>query len=476
MNKLFLVILLSVANIAYLQSAVLKGYAPDFVGKTVRLFTYQDYVTMTKIQLGEGVVSPLDSSFSIPLKNTSTIKGIIEVDRTEAELYIAPKTSYQVYFTKSKDPISYKNATSNLLFFGLDSTDINYRILQYHDWFDTFVAYYERPIAQGQFLTYLDTFKLYAAEAYRDIKDVYFITYVRYDIAEMEQSAGGNKSSSARLNTFMNYIQPFPVYFENDRYMKFVLAFFNKDFGDYLPDTEASIMMAIYNSSPTRLMTALRSDMFLSNPELREMIMISKLGRAFYKEYNLQGNILIILDSISTHAGYNVNATTARNVKDYLTSLETGFPAPRIALQKGDEIINLGTFAGKFIYFNFFATWNKRSLAEMKILANLQRKYKEDIVFLSVCTDKERGTFDQFMLENPTYNWEIIYVGEDRELMNAYKVKDVPAYYLIDQDGFLFSSPALSPAPSGEYESIDKTFFYIQKALHPVKTPRVGEK
>jgi thiol-disulfide isomerase/thioredoxin len=375
------------------------------------------------------------------------------------------------------EPQSYKNATSNLLFFGLDSTDINYRILQYHNWFDTFVAYYERPIAQGQFLTYLDTFKIYAAEAYKNIEDVYFITYVRYDIAEMEQSAGGNASSSARLNTFMNYIEPFPVYFENDRYMKFVLAFYNKDFGDYLPDTEASIRMAIYNSSPTRLMAALKKDIFLSKSDLREMIMIDKLGKAFYKEFTAQGNILMILDSISNHAGYEVNATIARNVKNYLTSLETGFPAPKISLtNKKGETIDWGNYQGKFVYFNFFATWNKRSLAEMKIISNLVTKYNEDIAFLSVCTDKEQSTFDTFMEANPQYDWEIIYIGENRELMNAYKVKDVPAYYLIDQDGFIFSAPALSPSPSGEYESIDKTFFYIKKALHPVQTQRVGEK
>ena len=89
--------------------------------------------------------------------------------------------------------------------------------------------------------------------------------------------------------------------------------------------------------------------------------------------------------------------------------------------------------------------------------------------------DKEQKTFDQFMKEHPEYNWDILYIGPDHEIVKNYKVETVPAYFLIDQGGYIAAAPALRPSPDGEYESIDKTFFFIQKMLHPDKPINVGE-
>lgn len=455
----------------------LTGYAPEFLGKEVVLKTYQDYITFNTVELGRGMVSLEDSIFRIPFKTATTVKGVIEIDKNEAELYLAPNTNYQVYFPRSEEPVSYKNAGTNVYFFGLDSTDINYRILEYHQWFDTYVAYNERLMAMGKFQECLDTFKVNVQQAYAGIDDPFFVTYVRYDIAEMELSTGAGRSSEGRLNTYLNYVEPFPVYYENDRYMKFVLSFYKKMFGDYLPDTEASINMAIYNASPTRMMQALRSDLFLANPELRELMMINKLGKAFYKEIDFRPNILMILDSVANNPAFPYNSIVAKNVRGYITNLEPGYPAPAIQLENGDEDpVTWAKYKGKFVYLNFFATWNDRSVQEMQVIENLVKKYDEDIAFVSLCTDKEKGTFDTYMSENPEQNWDVFYIGETDDLMKSFMVLDVPSYYLIDQEGFMAMAPALAPSPSGEYRSIEETFFYIEKALHPVVTPRVGEK
>ena len=112
--------------------------------------------------------------------------------------------------------------------------------------------------------------------------------------------------------------------------MKFIRAFFDKDFGEYLPSTEEEIFKAIDKGSPTLLMQALRRDIFLAKPELRELVMIDKLGKAFYAEIDQQENILIILDSVSKHSLSPSNAAVAGNVRNYITKLEPGYPAPSL--------------------------------------------------------------------------------------------------------------------------------------------------
>lgn len=476
MIRRLIVIAFLFAGLSTFSQSVLKGYAPEFIGQNVKLYTYQDYLTLSKILIGEGTVSAEDSTFSIEFDTKTTIQAVVEIDRNEAELYLAPETNYEIYFPRSIEPVSYKNAETNIYFSELDTLDINYLVLQYHQWFDTFIAYYEEEIGKGQFLAYLDTFKVYAAEAYKDIDDIYFITYVRYDIAEMEQAGGGIRKSENRLNAFLDYIEPYPVYYENDRYMKFVTGFYDKEFREYLPKTEQRILEAVAASSPTLLMKALKSDIFLAKPELRELIMLDKLGKAFYRELELRPNIITILDSVANHSISPANASVAKNVRKYITSLEPGYPAPAIDFPLAeDKSITWRTYQGKFVYFNFFATWNDKAVAEMELISGLLNKYDEDIAFLSVCTDKTRDTYTAFIDEHPEYDWDIVYVGEDKPLMEAFKVSSVPSYFLIDQDGFIFSAPALSPTPNGEFKSIDKTLFNIQRALHPTQRPRVGE-
>ena len=460
------------------EEQYLVGFAPDFIGQKVKLYTYQDYMTMTKIVIGEGEVSAEDSLFRIPLKNNSTLKGIIEIDKSEALMYLAPNTSYEVYFPKGEGPLSFQNQQSDIVFYGLDTTDINYRILQYHQWFDTFVAYYEKEIAGGQFLQYLDTFKVYAQNAYKDVQDPYFLTYVRYDIAAMDQTHGGVSSSEGRLNVFMNYIEPFPIYFENDRYMQFVRDFYHQDFQDYPLDVRTLIDSSITMASPTLLMKTLRSDLFLVNPELREMMMISKLGQAYYDyvKFYQKPNVLFMLDSISNHARFEVNATIANNVLGYLTNLEQGYPAPYLAVEDDTgAVVNWGRYAGKYVYLNFFSTWDELTKKEMVIIKDLREKYGEDVAFLSICMDQDSASYVKYREEHPDLDWDIIYAGEDADLKKSFQLKTLPTYHLIDPSGFMAIPHAPRPTADGEYESIDKTFFYIQKAMHPIERKLPGQ-
>ena len=458
------------------MQVVIEGYAPAFIGKKVELKAYQDYVTETKVTLASAEVRASDSSFTIKTSVNSTIEGVIEIEKTDANLYLAPGATYNVYFPPSDEPKTYQNAVSNVYFYGLDTMDINYLVLQYHQWFDTYIGYYEREVARGQFLVYLDTFKLYAAEAYQDIKDPYFITYVRYDIAELEQTYGGNRKSEQRLQAYLEHIEPFPVYYENDRYMKFILGFYDKEFREYLPVTEEAILKAINQSSPTLLMKALRNDILLAKPELRELVMIDKLGKAFYREIDLQQNILTILDSVSTNGMSLVNANVAKNVKEYLTRLEPGYPAPQILLNPdGEAPVKWSDYRGKFVYFNFFSTWNDQAIRDMEIMSELYPNYMDDIAFLTVCTDQNKEDFTRFMEAHPNYNWDVYFIGSNHELMQSYGVTSVPQYFLIDQDGFIFAAPALAPSPNAKYQTIKQTLDKIQYALHPPERPRVGE-
>lgn len=67
-------ILMWITSWPVLSQSEIKGYAPNFVGQKVELYTYQDYVTLNRVKLGEGEVSATDSMFRISYKTNATIK------------------------------------------------------------------------------------------------------------------------------------------------------------------------------------------------------------------------------------------------------------------------------------------------------------------------------------------------------------------------------------------------------------------
>jgi thiol-disulfide isomerase/thioredoxin len=468
---LFCIFILSFSTKAQ-NEAIITGYAPQFVGQKVSLYVYADYLTLSKIKIGEALVES-DSLFKIENTTKQTVKAIVEIENTEAEIYLQEKSSYNIEYYKLKDQaVSFVNQKVQAVFYGLDSNDINYRILEYNNWFDTYIYYNQKQIKQTGFLSALDTFKVYAYEQYQNVNNPYFINYVRYNIANMEMSKINRDNKNGKQQAYMEYIRPYPVYAKNDQYMEYVKGYYPKDFESFSPHMKSSVFLSIDKSSPTRLMRALGKDPLLEKKELRELVMVNMLGNSYYKKgYNRQ-NLITILDSVRVFSKYKTNSVAAKNMLVYLTKLESGYPAPEINIEVAtNEYLNWGNFEGKYIYVNFFANWNQTSLNEMKVIKDLELKHGENIEFVSFSTDKTRSEFDEFIKNNPEYKWNIVFLGENHELLERFNVKTIPAYYLIDQKGFIAQSPAKSPSPNGEYLSIDKTFYDINKRLHP-KTQR----
>ncbi len=450
-------------NLSFAQSDSIIGYAPEYIGKKVTLYTIDDYLTMTRVKLAEGEVSLKDSIFRLNNPVKFTVKAFIEIDKTESELYLDPKHSYKIQYLKPENrTASFVNQKVEIIFFGLDSTDVNYKILQYNQWFDKYIYYHQKDIIKNGIVPYLDTFKIYAYKAYKNEKNAYFLNYVRYNIALLEQAKKNRKNENAKLNTYLEYIKPYPVFTYNDQYMKFIKSFYSKDFEGYMPNVKASIYLAIDHASPTRLMKALGQDFFLQKTKLRELMMVNMLGNSYYKRGYDRNDVLTILDSVSRFATYKPNAIASKNMLSYLTKIEKGYPAPQFTIVEANDTITIGKYNGKFLYINFFASWNENSVKEMKIINELKNKYADYVDFLSLSTDKTKQEFDNYMSQHPNYNWDIVFIGNDSDILQQYNVKTVPSYFLINPEGFIAMAPALSPSPNFEYKTIDNTFEYIK--------------
>ncbi len=460
--NIFFLLLCAQSGIA----STIQGFAPDFIGEKIVMYTYSDYLTMTKIKLAEAVVKSSDSSFVLEYDIKRIYKVLLEVGNTNAEIYIQPKQSYEIYYKRPDNYIqSFASQKAVTYFKNLDSTDINYKVLEFGNWFDEYLFLNQSDILQGKMAQSIDTFKQYAYEAYAHEKNLYFVNYVRYYIGALEKAKIGIKYKKPRAALYYEYIEPFPVFAFNDQYMEYIKGFYGNDFNGFSNDIQSDIVLAIYHSSPSRLMQAMHRDPFFEKDEIRELMMVNMLGNAYYTGQYKQENVKVMLDSVAKFAKFRSSALASNNILNQVTTVAPGYPAPTFSFEIEDETVNLQKYKDKFVYINFFAQWNTNSVKEMLIIEELEAKYGDFVQFISFSADKNKADFDKFKTEHATFRWPIIFLGESHPLLKDYRIASIPYFTLIDQSGFIASSPALSPSPDGVGRTIEGTFKRIKTEL-----------
>lgn len=463
MHKIIGYILLLFLTSFGVEASTIRGFAPDFIGKKVVMYTYSDYLTLNKEPLDEAMVEAKDSSFTLTYEGKRIYKVLLEIENTNAEIYLQPGTHYEIYYKLGENHANaFGSQKASTYFKNLDNSDVNYKILEYHNWFDEYLYLNQESILRNGMASHIDTFKQYAYKAYAKETDPYFVNYVRYNIAMLEKIKVGAKHRRQKIALYMEYIKPFPVFAYNDQYMDYLKGFYSNDFNSFSNQIQSDIVLAIHHASPSRLMLAMHRDPYFKKDEIRELMMVNMLGNAYHTHQYNKSNIKLMLDSVANYAKFRSSGLAANNILNEVTTVAPGYPAPQFDFKWEGEDIKLSKYKDKFVYINFFAKWNTESIKEMLILEELVAKYGDYIQFVSFSVDKTESEFKLFMQEHPNLDWPIIYLGERHDLSKNYQVASVPYFVLIDQSGFISSAPALSPSPDGLNRTIETTFKYIK--------------
>ena len=158
------------------------------------------------------------------------------------------------------------------------------------------------------------------------------------------------------------------------------------------------------------------------------------------------------------------------NHKNAETDLLILGKAPDFALTSSDGTFKTRSdFKGKHVYIHFMDPLGQKSAIEIDPLVKLYQTYKDDIRFITVYPSREDEKSKEVLAKIP---WEKFAIDENASILKAYKVETFPYYVLLDEIGHVVAAPALTPMPSGQYETIDRTFFYIQNALKELKEYR----
>lgn len=479
MNRLLLsivMIIFAFASRALDEPIILiKGYAPTYVGQTITVYQIEDFFSMNEVRLGSATVGS-DSTFSISFYSSETQKVVIRAtNKNKTIMYVQPSMVYDVYLPdKDKyEPYRPNGNSVEVTFFNLDSTDINFKILQFQRWMDEFISnyYHLKNVKPLEFSSKLDEFKnlvekRYALNDTTKVKSLteperFFSTFARFSIASLDNIQHAADRNRYEKHDF--YLKHSPVEYRNDAYMGYVSTFYEKMMPRLSNETNNKVYLALLKSSPTLIMRALGSEYTLINMRIREMVMIKMLSEEFFSKDYPQTNILTVLDSVANHSLFDANGVIARNMINRLTELVPGGKAPDFVLKsKNGELLTIASFGKKHLYLHFYDPSSVKNTIELEPLKKLYETYKEDITFVTIYPDK---TYDPEDLKEylESIPWTTCKTDMSNPIWKKYKIETYPSYILIDGFGYVVSAPALGPMPDGQYQTIDKTFFYIRK-------------
>ena len=112
-------------------------------------------------------------------------------------------------------------------------------------------------------------------------------------------------------------------------------------------------------------------------------------------------------------------------------------PAPKFALANlAGEKTALENFRGKVVLIDFWATWCKPCVKSMPALQKLHGQFSpQGFTVLGISIDEEGTKKVEAFIKKHQVAYPILLDAETSPAWEAYKVKVIPALFLVDQEG-----------------------------------------
>ena len=465
--RILFVIILSLHASVSLASAVkdsisIRGVGSYYKNSPIELLIIDDYITHKEVVFQTSKVDSV-GYFEFKFKNIPTQKLVIRSKKNSSFIYVQPGGKYLITLPE-KNEYDEKNENGNfvdVVFYQLDSTDINYKILNFDRWLEKELGefYHLKKLKTEEYEKKYESLKKKADNFAKIDTNLFFLYHVKFSLAEMDDLEA--VSSSLRIQNYAKWFHKLPVYYRNDSYMNYFNIFY-ENLLVYLKNSQKDMLYdAVINRSPTLAMKALGDEETLKNIQVRELALIKLLYEQCYDKRYPKTNLLFMLDSIRLRSRFADHRKVASNSIDRVTELSIGsrFPEFQLFSQNGDTL-STEKLEGKHVYLHFFDPTDDNCMKELQPLVKLHNTYGDYIQFISIQVKKTNSTDRNLKLP-----WPTISISEEDNFIKSSKIKIYPTYILLDATGNIVAIPALKPVPNSEYQTIEPLFFQIKRAI-----------
>ncbi|MBM3159931.1 MAG: hypothetical protein FJZ66_01240 [Bacteroidetes bacterium] len=422
--------------------------------------TISDYLS-NEITTVKKTTSDTSGSFNFSLDINHPEKLFIKNKNHIGYLYAQPNATYFIEFPD----VGFSNFQAHneveLTFFQLDSNDINYKILAFEHWLDKSlnILYPLKEKKSLEFLKEIKKFRSAVNEIYGQEENSFFSDYVKYTlgvhIEELQDFASPNE-----VDKFIFYLEDQPIRWENDKYFDFITNFYSKYFYRQAPEIRQEIIYFIDQGNVNDIIKTLKSDSLVRSNELAEIVCLILVQDLYFDRVITKANMLYFLSNYFVSGSSLPSKRIAQNLYVKFNILDAGDQLPEYEF---DEL-KFKNLEKKPIYIHFFNPTNKKCIAELSALKKLEKTYGQYIHFVTiyekqeVYSKSERVYLDQI-------KWLKIEVESNHSIWKDLDFFGFPYYVYVLPKLVISNVNALGPSPSGQYETIERTFFEHKRIM-----------
>ncbi|MFD2246764.1 TlpA disulfide reductase family protein [Pontibacter ruber] len=437
-----LAFLLVVQNLSAQNKAIIKGKIQKPLSEEVILASYPSPLIPEEVQT---VVKLNEGKFELEVPVTQA--GIVELVHGEEVMPVYLEPGYELNLTFNGDKF-----LKSIKFEGKGANENNL-LSQYTSRFDEEEDYQVLPdnikLREKEFVVFLDARKEDQLDFLEKLTDKKPVSekFKAYLLAEIAFSYANDKLTYAGLRErvvindavikpgagFYSFLDELdmqnPVNLLSPSFITFLRNYttFMAQSAGY-KEADKTYYKASYELARQKL-----------QGEVRTLALAQILKQAVQKGH-VQYTEALLLDF---SANYNKPEVDAYLGKLHAINKKFGIgsPAPDFMLTNIDgQKVSLSDFKGNLVYLSFWRTNCGLCMVDLPHKQELSKKFAgRNVVFLNVAIDDNEQAWRQMVRTRQLQGVHLYQSSVDADLVKQYELKDVPAYFLIDEEGAFIS-------------------------------------
>lgn len=367
-------------------------------------------------------------------------------------LYVQPKSRYIIELPSDEGVQSLADQKEiELLFYQLDSTDINYQILGFEAWMDNYLAdiYQLKDLRSNEFISKIRTFKKETAANYNNDSLPYLKSYVKYSVGLTVDNfsvLGG----PTKEDKYAFYLSTDSIDYQQPKLIEFAKAFYQNYFDQLEAASRSKAQAALADNQYENYIAIIQADPYIFNRNWAEFVALQSLLDMLYAQ---RINPDLALNAIK-YLKLNASQKDLRQAAAYFwqanNQLKIGKKIPEQLLS---ELLRMELPNGN-ICLHFYQPGNQKCIAELSALKKVAQRHQENIHIITIYPSRTLMSKADLKALEPL-NWPKIALEPESEIWQLLNWSSAPAYILIDAQQIVRYMPALSPVPDGRGQTID---------------------
>ncbi len=292
-----------------------------------------------------------------------------------------------------------------------------------------------------------------------DSLDLYYETYRKSDtvfdrFTQYQRAQAMLLSNRTPETLFAMFLKGRPVYYNDEGYIRFFKNVMTGHIRSVLFTNrkEAEKLLAQYDIYQA-LMLFFEKDSLLYDKEMRSLALILFAQKAIYGMPDERDNYLALLEQAKTQAESSIQREIATAILKRKTWLKPPSKAPDLPefISRQGKAVRIPSKRYDFTYLVFHTPGTyKFELDKQVFQSNIYKKNAKKVrVVVVIIRFNKDNWFDDVPADKNNVSY--VYFNRDYGLLENYGIKTIPAYFLLDKDGYLLRSPAGDPAETMNY-------------------------